>query len=582
MDTAVQASASIIYGPPLSEQPGLGALTLPAYLREVTDRFADREAMVVHQPDGEIDRWSYADLWAMAMDVARSLAACGVGKDSRVGVMMTNRPEWLAAFFGVGLAGGVAVTVSTFSTPAELEYLLQASCVSVLLFERNVLKKDFAAVLADLAPEILAAEPGTLVCDAFPFLRRLVMLGQGAPKGGQGAIETWPQFLAHGAAIPADLIDRTAAAVSPADPGAIYFSSGSTGKPKGILSSHRGVTTQLWRWGWYTDVDDHLRCLSANGFFWSGNFCQTLGPTLSNGGSMILQRTFEPAEFLRLMEAERVTMAIGWPHQWARLEEAPNWAQVDLSSLIYVDGQTALIRHPTVTTTWISPRWSYGNTETFTIVTGYRANTSDEIAGDTHGEALPGTGIKVVDPLTGEILPRGQSGEIALKGATLMLGYLGVPLDETLDSEGFFRTGDGGRIDDRGRLVWEGRMTDIIKTGGANVSPVEVDFELADLPGVKLSRTVGVPHETLGELVVTCVVLEPGAVLDEAAIRTFLLSRLASYKTPRRVLFVGDEDLSFTGSAKVKTSGLRELALKRLQAEGDARRTQDGRRQNAN
>jgi fatty-acyl-CoA synthase len=567
MDTAAQAFASIIYGPPLSEQPGLGALTLPGYLREVTDRFAEREVMVVHQPDGEVDRWSYADLWSMAMDVARSLAACGVGKDSRVGVMMTNRPEWLAAFFGVGLAGGVAVTISTFSTPAELQYLLQASCVSVLLFERNVLKKDFASVLTELAPEIPMGQPGELFSDTFPFLRRLVMLGPGTSKG---AVETWGQFLARGATIPTSLIERTAAAVSPADPGAIYFSSGSTGKPKGILSSHRGVTTQLWRWGWYTDVDDHLRCLSANGFFWSGNFCQTLGPTLSNGGSLILQPTFEPAEFLHLMEAERVTMAVGWPHQWARLEEAPNWADVDLSSLIYVDGQTALIRHPTVSTSWIAPRWSYGNTETFTIVTGYRANTSAETAGDTHGEALPGAGIKVVDPLTGQILPRGASGEIALKGATLMLGYLGIPLDETLDAEGFFRTGDGGRIDERGRLVWEGRMTDIIKTGGANVSPVEVDTELADLPGVKLSRTVGVPHETLGELVVTCVVLEPGARLDEAAIRNFLLARLASYKTPRRVLFVGDEDLSFTGSAKVKIGGLRELALKRLQAEGGA------------
>jgi fatty-acyl-CoA synthase len=308
-----------------------------------------------------------------------------------------------------------------------------------------------------------------------------------------------------------------------------------------------------------------VRCLSANGFFWSGNFCQTLGPTLSTGGALVLLPTFEPEEALRLMQLERVTLPIGWTHQWARLEAAANWAETDLSSLRYVDPAYALARHPTVKTSWTEPRRSYGNTETFTIVTGLPACTPDQQDGENHGVALEDCTIKIVDPLTGEVVARGQSGEIAVKGPTLMLGYLGIPLDETLDAEGFFRTGDGGRIDARERLVWEGRMTDIIKTGGANVSPVEVDTELAACAGVKLSRTVGVPHETLGELVVTCVVREPGATLDEAAVRDFLPARLASYKTPRKVLFVGDDDLSFTGSAKVKTSALRELALKRLQ-----------------
>src|SRR5438128_14937 len=138
MDAPATLGRSIIHGPPLSEQPGLGALTLPGYVREVTSRYAEREAQVVHHRDGSVERSSYADLWARAEEVARALLACGVGKDSRVGVMMTNRPEWLAAFFGIGLAGGVAVTLSTFSTPAELEYLLQASCVGTVLFERQV------------------------------------------------------------------------------------------------------------------------------------------------------------------------------------------------------------------------------------------------------------------------------------------------------------------------------------------------------------------------------------------------------------------------------------------------------------
>jgi acyl-CoA synthetase (AMP-forming)/AMP-acid ligase II len=145
-----------------------------------------------------------------------------------------------------------------------------------------------------------------------------------------------------------------------------------------------------------------------------------------------------------------------------------------------------------------------------------------------------------------------------------MMGYVGEPLSETLDSEGFFRTGDGGWLDPEGRLHWQGRMNDIIKTGGANVSPVEVDAVLAECPGVKINITTGVPHETLGEMVVSCVVPQAGSPADESAIREFVKQRLASYKVPRRVLFVAEHELALTGSAKIKASAARDLAIKRL------------------
>ncbi len=564
MTSAAQAPVSVARGVPLSDEPGLGPLTLPGYLREVTRRFADREALVMHHPDGAVERWSYADFWDRATEVARALVACGVGKDSRVGILMSNRPEWIFAFFGVGLAGGVAVVLSTFSTPPELEYLLRSSCISILLLERHVIKKDFGAVLAELEPDVHTSRPGALRSLKFPFLRRLVMAGTGAPFG---MIETWAGFLARGQATPAPLLEVIAAAVKPADPGVLFFSSGSTGRPKGILSAHRAVAIQCWRWRRHLGLGDDVRTLTVNGLFWSGNFCQAIGATFSSGGALVLLATFDPGEALRLMECERVTYPAGWPHQWARLQEASNWPSVDLSSLRYVDTSTALGRHRTVFTNWVNPVWSYGNTETFTISTGFPSGTPLEVAGDTYGEPLPGNTIRIVDPLTGAVLPRGQSGEIAVKGPTLMLGYIGVPVDETLDEEGFFRTGDGGHMDDRGRLSWHGRLTDVIKTGGANVSPVEVDNELARYPGVRRSQTVGVPHETLGEMVVSCIVPKEGCVLEPGAIRDFLRARLASYKTPRRILFVKDDELSVTGSDKVKTAALREWVARRLQAE---------------
>jgi len=149
----------------------------------------------------------------------------------------------------------------------------------------------------------------------------------------------------------------------------------------------------------------------------------------------------------------------------------------------------------------------------------------------------------------------------------MMLGYVGVPLDETLDAEGFFRTGDGGYLDETGRLFWHGRLNDIIKTGGANVSPVEIDTIIKTCPGVKVTQTVGVPHDTLGELVVACIVPHEGAALDEEKIRGFAREQLASFKVPRRVLFFSEDDLQLTGSAKIKTADLKALVVKRLDAE---------------
>ena len=347
----------------------------------------------------------------------------------------------------------------------------------------------------------------------------------------------------------------------------LFFSSGSTSRPKGILSAHRGVAIQLWRMGEQQKLDDGVRAWTANGFFWSGNFAMVVGGALGKGGSLVLQRTFQPDEALALMAAERVSFLFAWPHQWAQLEAAANWDEVDLSALRHIDVDSPIARRAEVATTWIEPRHCYGNTETFTLSTIYPAGTTREAAANSYGRPASGVVLKIVDPLTGAVLPLGARGEIAVKGPTLMLGYLGVALDETLDEDGFFRTGDGGWVDAEGRLFWEGRLNDIIKTGGANVSPVEIDGVIQEHPGVKVSQTVGVPHETLGELVVACIVPHAGARLDEAAVRAFAGEKLASYKVPRRVLFFAEDDLALTGSAKIKAGDLRALAAKRLGAE---------------
>ena len=171
-------------------------------------------------------------------------------------------------------------------------------------------------------------------------------------------IDTWDDFLARGHDEPRELIDATAEAVRPSDAGVLFFSSGSTSKPKGILSAHRGVAIQMWRFRRVCGFgpDDNIRCWSANGFFWSGNFVMSLGATLAAGGCLVLQPTFAAAEALELMDAERVNYPFAWPHQWAQIEAAPNWLTVDLSSMRFADVKTPIARHPTVTAEWFIAR----------------------------------------------------------------------------------------------------------------------------------------------------------------------------------------------------------------------------------
>jgi fatty-acyl-CoA synthase len=552
---------SIIHGPPLDEEAGVGALTLNRWLEEVCAAGGGREALVFHE-NGERISWSYDELLAQARRVARALLACGTGKGTRVGVLMTNRPEFLSAVWGAAMAGGVATALNTFSTKAEFEHLLEASAISVLLMERRVLKKDFGAMLAEIEPEVASASPGHLASARLPFLRHVAAIG-----GGAGAIEDWETFLGRGGAVSPALVDAAAATVTPADPAVLFFSSGSTAKPKGILSAHRAVALQLWRWKRFYQTGPDARAWSANGFFFSGNFGMAIGGALTAGGSLVLQSTFQPEAALDLMEREKATMAIAWPHQWAQLAAAPNWERVDLSAMKYVDPSHAFGEHPSISTGWDEPMSAYGNTETFTISSIYESGTPMEERAGSSGKPQPGITFKIVDPLSGEIVPVGQSGEIAVRGVTLMIGYIGVPLDETLDEEGFFRTGDAGHVDAEGRLYWKGRLNDIIKTGGANVSPLEIDAAIRKCPGVKVNQTVGIVHDTLGEMVVTAVVPHLGAEIDEDAVRSFAKETLASYKVPRRVLFFTEDELETTGSAKIKTADLRDLVSQRLAAE---------------
>lgn len=548
---------SVLDGGPLSEEAGLGALTLGGFLQEIAQRHADREALRWLD-----QRWTYAAMYAESERVARALLAAGAGRGTRVGVLISNRPEWIFSMFGAAMAGAITVALNTFSTRQELEYQLRHADVALLIMEAGVASKNFVTDIEALCfsqPHAASAKTtaGTLHIEAMPFLRRIVCVDNDAVIPG---IERWDEFLATGDAISAALVAATNAASSPVDQALIFFSSGTTALPKAIQQTHRAAALQCWRFGRWFEIDETVRTWSANGFFWSGNFAMALGGTLSVGGCLVLQRYFNPDETLELLQAERVSLPIVWPHQAARLTECPGWQQANLKALKLVDVASAMNSHPDINSSWRQPN-GYGMTETFTFITGFPGSQNTD--GST-GYILAGNSLRIVDQSTNEILPLGQSGEIIVKGPTLTSGYVKVPPEDTFDREGFIHTGDAGHIGENGQLFWEGRLSDIIKTGGANVSPAEIDKILVEHPSVQTTFTIGIPHDTLGEIVVSCVVLREGQKLTEDDVRNFARESLASYKVPRRVLFFTAEELPMTGSNKIQRPELRKLVIARL------------------
>jgi len=558
----------VFAGPPPETEPGIGALTMGGLLTEVVARHGGREALCFHPSpvhpspvhpspvlpsrvhparpsDGsDVVRWTYAELGARARRFAKALAAAGVGKGTRVALLMGNRPEWVEAAFGVALAGGVLVPVNTLFEAPEIEHVLRHSDSAVLVYQEHLAHHRYHEQVRAMVP-------------ALPYLTTLACLGTGS----------YEDFLEAGDALDDDACDGRAAEVSPFDDALVIYTSGSTGIPKGVLHAHRAAAIQSWRFAQQLCLDPTLRVWSAFPFFWTAGYCMVMGATLAAGACLVLQELFEPGDALALLESERVTNPHAWPHQLAALESHPHWETRDLSAVVHVDSFTCFGRHPSVKIddSW-SPRAAYGLTETFTIISSVPADTPAARREGHEGVILPGNVVRIIDATSGEEQPAGSPGEIRVKGPTLMKGYLKVAPEEVFDTEGFFATGDAGFVDEGGRLHWVGRTSDLIKTGGANVSPVEIDNELLRHPGLHSALAVGVPHPTLGEIVVVCAVAQPGSDVDEDGVRDFLRGRLASYKLPRKVLFFAEDELTLTGNAKIRADELRKLAVQRLAA----------------
>jgi fatty-acyl-CoA synthase len=547
------------HGPPIETERGTGALTFGTFLDEIATRYGEREAVVLNVVGSERVSRSYASLRDEARRVAKALVAIGVSRGTRVGVLTSGRPEWISAVFGAAIAGGVAVPFNTFAEPRELDHLLRHSDVGVVITQASFLNHAYVDDIVELCELPPDARPGELRTRKYPFLRRVVALD----ATEEGAVQPWGDFLVEGDALPDELVDAIVRETTPTDDGIIIYSSGTTSLPKGVLHMHRAPMLQSWRHGYREGFTPDDRVYSELPLFWTAGFAAVVGATLSRGACLVLHPRFDGDDALRLIEEERVTILQMLPHHDGDLQEAYAQGERDISTIRR--DRHRITREP-APGKYLPSQAAYGSSETFTSATALPRDARAEDLG-THGALIAGSSIRIIDGMTGDALGPGQEGEITLKGLTLMRGYVKVPPEECFDSEGYFHTGDAGWIDERGLLHWTGRLTTVIKTSGANVSPLEVEELLGTHPDVKGVVVVGVPDSSAGELVVACVVAREDSSLNEDDVRQFLRGSLSSYKVPRRVLFFADDELPKTGSDKFDVNAARTIATDRLATE---------------
>ena len=538
--------------------------TLPNFLRQRALRYGDRAAVL-----GSGRRLSYAELDRESALLARGLVASGVGKGTRVAVLLPNGPDWVLAWAAAARVGALVIPINTFYQKRELGFVLRHADVEVLLTADRFLGADYLERLEKIAPELTQRGGAPHHLGSLPYLRCVrVWRGDGSERPwASGGVDELEALATASPALDDDFLIQLEREVHPADPMLAIYSSGSTADPKGAVHSHGAVLRHAHNLNQFRDLHSEDRMYSPMPFFWVGGFLFTLVSSLETGACLLTEESFEPGRTLELIERERATIVAGWPHYGKAMIEHPSFPERDLSCVRTGNLYELLPDAARPLDPELRPN-SLGMTETCGPHTfGQMDQELPEELRGSFGVAVPGVQHKVVSPETGETLAIGEFGEICVRGSSVMQGLLKVERRDAFDEDGYYHTGDGGSFSADGHLFFKGRLGDLIKTGGANVTPREVELALEALPGVLSAFVVGVPDPDRGENVAAAVVPREGAQLESKALRQALRGEISAYKVPRHVFFLTAADLPMTDSGKLDSRRLRDKLAARVAAE---------------
>lgn len=503
------------------------------------------------------ERLDYAALKRRVDDFARALMATGVRHGDRVALLVSNRIEWIVAALASAKIGAIVAALSTFSTPRELAWSLEHCGASTLIMLPEFRGRRFLEPLVALCPELDRSVAGALDSEPLPALRNVVVLDGPAPA----AAFTPTEFLARATAVDASQLAAAQAAVAPTDLCFILYTSGSTATPKGVTLAHGPLIDNGFEIGERMHLGSSDRLWLAVPLFWSFGSANALPAIMTHGGSVVLQESFEPGEALALIERERCSVYYGMVNMARALLEHPAHPGRRLGAM-----RTGLTIGPpedialTIRALGADELCNvYGSTETYGNCAVTDAGEPLQMRLDRQGLPLPGMTIRAVDPVTRRALPQGEVGELAVSGR-ITPGYYSTPEAnaEAFDRDGFFLTGDLGSIDADGRIRFRGRLKEMIKTGGVNVAPLEVEHVLMQHPDIVQAYVVGVPDAAKGEAVAAAIELRAGAASDAAMLIAFCRERLASYKVPTRLVVRAAAEFPRTATGKIHKPGLRQ------------------------
>ena len=533
---ATSARLASSYWPADRSQPLLDT-TVGDLLRAAAAQVPGRLALVEGSADPAARRsWTYAELLTVAERAARALLT-RFAPGERIAVWAPNCPEWMLLQHGVSLAGMVLVTVNPALRGRELRYVLAQSQASGIFFADEYRGLDLADAVASLR-------------DGLPGLREAIPLSD------------WDTFVAsadrtshHGAV--------TLPPVHPQDPAQIQYTSGTTGFPKGAILHHRGVVNASRFVALGSGVEDGGVWVNAMPMFHVGGGTLTELGTIAQRGTYVLLPGFDPGLVLDLVEAYRGTIMLAVPTMLLALLDEPGLAARDLSSLqTLMSGAAvvpaALVRRATET---FGCQFTivFGQTELHGVISQTQLDDSAEDQSETIGRPLPQVEVKIADPVTGDVMPVGQVGEICARGYQTMLGYFGMPGETAavLDGSGWLRTGDLAAMDGRGYLTITGRLKDMIIRGGENIYPREVEDVLFAHPAVSQVAVVGLADEKWGERVAAVIKpADPANPPSPAALRDYCRDHLAGFKAPAEWFFVAEYPL--TASGKIQKFRIQE------------------------
>jgi fatty-acyl-CoA synthase len=524
------------------------AQTLADALTRTAELYPNDEALIV----GE-DRLTYGELDAQVRDMARGLQVLGVKRGDHVAVCMGNAVEWVVFFYAAASVGAVTVPVNTRFKADELAYCLRQADVKLLFVADRFLKIDFISMLRTICPSI----DRTLPDPALPKLENVVVLGSDVPHGALALLD----MLALGETFDEPTFDE----VIPGDVLLMQFTSGTTSYPKGVMLTHDNMLRNAAFVAERFDLKHGDRYYSARPFYHVAGTTLSLLAALTTGACLLSSASFDPQDALRVMSAEGCSHTSGNDTMFLMMLNHPNFERYPLALRGgWVSAGPEVSRQAVERMGMAGLCHAYGLSEASPNVSMSWHNDDLETRINGWGHVLEGLDVRIHDPATRKDLPAGVSGEILVRGWSVMKGYYRMPEEtaKAIDEEGWLHTGDAGLMDEDGRLRFVSRLKDVFRVGGENVAPAEVEDVLHQHPKVKQAQVIGVPDARLGEVPAAYVILKEGERGAPEEIIEWSKARMANFRVPRYVRIVDTfENIGMTGSAKVQKNKLRAQAL---------------------